>query len=96
MTTVTPVPQVEITPDVSQYDGLGVRHRYHFANGYEASVVQGPHTYGGSSGLWEVAVCTSSGLCYDTPITDDVIGWCDDAKVAELLMKIAALPTRTK
>ncbi len=65
---------------------------YRFDNGYGASVVSGPHTYGGNDGLFEVAVLDSNGeLCYDTPITEDVVGWLDFDGVADILNKIKSL-----
>jgi len=30
-------------------------------------------------------------LCYDTPITDDVIGYCDAVRVSEILNEIKNL-----
>jgi len=90
---VLPMPQVEATPAESRYrEGITAQHIYRFPNGYSASVIQGPHTYGGPGGLWEVAVFKSGHLCYNTPITNDVLGYCDDAAVADLLVRIAALP----
>ena len=52
----------------------GVSLEFTFANGYGASVIKGPHTYGGKNGLWELAVLKESSLCYTTHITDDVLG----------------------
>ena len=46
------------------------RIRIMFPNGYGASIVKGEGSYG-----TELAVITSEGLCYDTEITDDVIGY---------------------
>lgn len=50
---------------------------FHFENGYGANIARGPYTYGGPKGLWELAVTkkTRDGwdLCYDTPITHDVM-----------------------
>ena len=69
-----------------------------FANGYGASVIRGLGTYGGTAGLWELGVIEHSGgtwdLCYDTPITDDVVGNLTESGVADLLAKIEALPAR--
>jgi hypothetical protein len=55
----------------------------------------------GTAGLWELAViCWDGdgiedyGLTYETPITDDVLGWLEDEAVGELLTAIAALPVR--
>lgn len=72
--------------------GAGEQRLFHFPNGYGASVVRGPHTYGGSEGLFELAVLDADGrLTYDTPITGDVIGWLDEDAVQALLARIEAL-----
>jgi len=43
-------------------------------------------------GLFEVAVLDKDGeLCYDTPITDDVIGYLTFQEVADTLKKIESL-----
>jgi hypothetical protein len=81
------------TPDKTQSLNGGVQRKYAFANGYGASVVRHDFSYGGRSGLWELAVIGKDDrLCYTTPITDDVIGWLDDDAVDELLAQIEALP----
>ena len=65
---------------------------YKFDNGYGASVVCNFGTYGAKAGLFEVAVLDSNGeIAYNTPITNDVIGWLDFADVADILNKIKAL-----
>jgi hypothetical protein len=65
---------------------------YKFDNGYGASVVCNFGTYGAKEGLFEVAVLDSNGeIAYNTPISGDVIGWCDFADVADILNKIKAL-----
>jgi hypothetical protein len=73
-----------------------VQARFKFPNNYGASVVQGPHTYGGDAGLWELAVLRYEGdrwdLCYTTPITDDVLGYLDEHEVLETLIRIRNLP----
>lgn len=64
-----------------------------FPNGYAASVVKGPYTYGGRDGLYELAVLDSRGnITYDTPITSDVVGYLSPDEVNELLVKIKNLP----
>lgn len=72
-----------------EQDG-GTQELYRFPNGYGASVIQTNYSYGGDDGLWEVAVVNFMGdvweLCYDTPITSDVIGyltWVDMRKVLQ-------------
>ena len=70
----------------------GVQARIQFDNGYGASVVKTPHTYGGDKGLYELAVLDSNGsLTYATPITDDVIGYLRPEDVTEVLTKIQQL-----
>jgi len=65
---------------------------YKFDNGYGASVVCNFGTYGAKEGLFEVAVLDGDGqIAYNTPISGDVIGWCDFADVADILNKIKAL-----
>ena len=67
---------------------------YTFENGYGASVVKGPYTYGGPEGFYELAVLhgDEGALCYRTEITNDVIGWLDEAAVLKTLSAIRELP----
>lgn len=44
-----------------------------FDNGYGISVIQGKHFYCGRN-TYEVAILKDGSLCYDTPLTDDVLG----------------------
>ena len=76
-----------------KYDILnGVGYTYQFENGYGASVVQHSGSYGGNQGLYEIAVLDSKGdLCYDTPITDDVIGYANEDKIKDTLDRIKSL-----
>lgn len=76
----------------------GVQKLYRFKNNFGASVVMNSYSYGGSNGLWELAVLKFDGpgiddshLTYDTPITEDVIGHLAEAEVDEYLNKIEAL-----
>ena len=70
----------------------GIVSRIKFDNGYGASVVQGPHTYGGEDGLYELAVLDNNGdLTYDTPITSDVEGYLSEDDVTKLLEQIQKL-----
>lgn len=77
-----------------------IRARLSFDNGYGVSVVQGPHSYGGQKGLYELAVLDSDGdVCYDTPITDNVIGFLKPEDVTKYMIEIQQLPilnTQTK
>jgi hypothetical protein len=70
----------------------GVMSRIQFENGYGASVVKTDYSYGGDRGLYELAVLDSDGkLTYDTPITDDVIGYLRDIDVTDVMEKIQQL-----
>ena len=46
-----------------------------FDNGYGVSVVNGQGSYTNGPDQYEVAILKDGALCYDTPITDDVIGY---------------------
>ena len=69
----------------------GVQKVYEFDNGYGASVIMGPYTYGGPKGLWELAVLENGSLCYDTHITNDVIGRLNEEEVNNYLNLIKEL-----
>lgn len=73
--------------------GLGGKAaRAYFPNGYGASVIRSSFSYGGPLGLYELAVLKGNNLCYDTPITDDVLGHLTKQDVTRLLGEIEALP----
>ena len=65
-----------------------------FENGYAASIISHDGSYGGSSGLFEVGVLYDGILVYDTPVTQDTVGWLDFAGVAGILKDIEELPPR--
>jgi hypothetical protein len=72
--------------------GIGKQCIVQFPNGYGASIVQGPHTYGGSNGLYELAIFGKDGeLTYSTPITDDVLGYLTEEDVEKTLTDIKNL-----
>lgn len=78
---------------------MGEQMYGHFSNGYGASIVRGPYTYGGPSGEYELAVLhggTEVGdgsLCYATSVTDDVLGWLSENEIIGKLHEIVKLPT---
>ena len=70
----------------------GVQARITFENGYGASVVKSPYTYGGDKGLYELAVFGTDGhITYDTSVTDDVIGYLRPEDVTDVMAKIQQL-----
>jgi hypothetical protein len=77
--------------------GTQVVHK--FDNGFGASVVQHQFSYGGDDGLFELGVIKFReddkwDLCYETEVTDDVIGYLDEDDVQSLLTRIEELNTQ--
>jgi hypothetical protein len=74
-------------------DGIAARH--FFLNGYGVSVVQFSGSYGYDEGLYEVAILKGLEedweICYDTPITDDVIGYQSVEDIDNLLSQVESL-----
>lgn len=72
--------------------GIGQQCIVQFPNGYGASIVKGEHTYGGRDGLYEIAIFSKDGqITYDTPITDDVLGYLSEEDVEKTLTDIKNL-----
>ncbi len=90
----------DLSFNIMDDDSNWIRAFMKFDNGYGVSVVKGPYTYGGKAGLYELAVLDSDGyVCYDTPITDDVIGFLKPEDVSKYMIEIQELPnlnTQTK
>jgi len=64
----------------------GFHIEFMFPNGYGASIIE----HNGSYGL-ELAVLKEGHLYYDSPITDDVIGYLTIKELKETLRKIQSL-----
>jgi hypothetical protein len=72
--------------------GIGQQCIVQFSNGYAASIVQNEFSYGGKDGLYELAVFDRNGhITYDTPITDDVLGYLTEEDVQKTLTNIKNL-----
>ena len=73
----------------------GIQYLAVYPNGYGASIVQHKYSYGHDQGLWELAVIKGTeedwNICYNTPITSDVLGWLSEAEVEDVLVQIEAL-----
>ena len=69
---------------------------FFFPNGYGASITRHGGSYGGDAGLFEIAVIkgdrTDWHLTYDTPVTNDVIGYLDLKELLEVVGQIHDLP----
>jgi hypothetical protein len=77
------------------YKEDGVQATHFFPNGYGVSVVRFPGSYGCTQDLYEVAILRGTeedhDLCYDTPITDDVLGHRDEQDINNILEEVQAL-----
>lgn len=72
--------------------GIGNQCIVQFPNGYGASIVKGEHTYGSKDGLYELAVFGKNGhITYETPITNDVLGYLSEEEVEKTLIDIKNL-----
>ena len=77
----------------------GIQYLFKADNGYGASIVKHDYSYGGNNGLYELAVIKYESdeewhLCYDTPITSDVLGHLTEEEVNSTLEEIAKLPNQ--
>ncbi len=71
--------------------GLGQQARLDFPNGYGVSVGSGEFYYTNMNQPYEVAVMKDGQLCYDTPITDDVVGYQTEEDVTDIMRRVAEL-----
>jgi hypothetical protein len=56
------------------------------------SVVSHTYSYGGKDGLFEVAVLGKDGdLTYNTPVTNDVVGYLNPDEVTEIIEQVQNL-----
>jgi hypothetical protein len=66
-----------------------------YENGYGVSVISNEYSYGGREGLYELAVLKGdedyNEICYDTHITNDVIGHLTDSDVTNIIEQIKKL-----
>ena len=70
----------------------GVAARMMFENRYGVSVVSHSFSYGGKSGLYELAVLNVDGeITYDTPVTGDVIGYLTPEEVTKTMALVQKL-----
>jgi hypothetical protein len=74
----------------------GIQAIVKFENNYGASVVKHDYSYGNKQGLYELAIIKYDengywDLCYDTPITNDVLGYLTEDNVTDYLIQIEQL-----
>jgi len=71
---------------------VGKKARMMFDNGFGVSVVSHTFSYGGKDGKYELAVLNSNGeLTYETPITNDVMGYLEPEEVTNIMKDIQNL-----
>ncbi len=75
--------------------GNGIQALKFFDNGYGVSVVKFSGSYGYLQGLYELAILKGVEgnweICYDTPITEDVLGHLTEEHVTNLLSQVQSL-----
>lgn len=82
--------------------GNGLQARMDFDNSYGVSVVRfrtfgiGYGSYTDNESQWELAVLRDGNITYDTPITDDVIGYLSSSDVTRVMKEGQALPAIAK
>ena len=88
------VEKIDLYEVFAGYGKDAVQYIYKFSNGYGASVVRHNSSMGNNKGLYELAVLDKDGsLCYDTPITNDVIGSLKFEEAEDICYKISQLTT---
>lgn len=80
---------LEFKPMLNHDNGIFVR--VEFPNGYGASIIKSPYSYGGAQDLYELAVLYGNMINYDTEITNDVLGYLTPEDVTKLLERIEKL-----
>ncbi len=62
-----------------------------FRNGYGASVITGHGSYTSAESPYEIAVLYKDDITYNSPITNDIIGFLKEHEVTEIMAKIKNL-----
>lgn len=78
--------------DMLGRERLGIQYKFHFENGYGASVIKHGGSYGYEYDLWELALLKNYGeswnLEYRKIVENDVLGFLTDEQVNKLLENI--------
>ena len=71
--------------------GFGTQATMAFDNGFGVSVITGKYAHSSGGSPYELAVLHNGELTYDTPITDDVLGWLTEADVTRAMLDVQEL-----
>ena len=78
-----------LLPSSIREEYMNAKHaKMQFENGYGISVLK----YSNGIDTYEVAVLDNNGICYNTSITNDVIGYVDANEVSNIMKQIQELP----
>lgn len=69
------------------WDNTVIQHIYEFENGYGASVIHNEFSYGLELSVLRFKPSGDFELCYDTSVTDDVIGYIKNAEELESILE---------
>jgi len=71
--------------------GFNGQAKMDFDNGYGVSVITGEYAYTSELEPYEIAILHDGIITYDTHISDDVIGYCTQEKVTEIMKQVQEL-----
>jgi len=63
----------------------------YFDNEYGVSVIIGKHFYSNGIDTYELAILYKGKLCYNTGITDDVMGYLTESEITQVMIKVQSL-----
>ena len=80
----------DMSPSIASFGGYDKARQaiMEFENGYGVSVLFGEAFYSNGIDTYEVAILKDGGLCYTTPLTDDVLGNQTRDEVEKILKEI--------
>ncbi|WP_233522884.1 MULTISPECIES: hypothetical protein [unclassified Bacteroides] len=82
----------KLPSDMRQMYAESKQAKMDFENGYGISVLFGSMFYSNGIDTYEVGILKDGVLCYNTPITNDVIGYVTADEVTDIMRKIQELP----
>jgi hypothetical protein len=78
--------ELEFNPH--RVDPTVIQARAYFPNGYELSIIGGDSFYGNGKDTFEVAILKNGQLCYDSPLTDDVLKFQTPEDIDNILQEV--------